>query len=61
LNLIEGVAQTGVAIIVTRRGRPVAKVVPIDVAEPPTLLGSATWSSEDDVMAPVDEKWDAER
>ena len=37
-RLLDRVAQDRVELVVTKRGRPVAKVVPLD--EPASLLGS---------------------
>lgn len=59
LELIDEVASTRLPIIVTKRGRPVAKLVPFDEAETPSLLGSVRYASEDDLLAPVGEVWDA--
>ncbi len=54
-------------VIVTRYGKPVAKLVPIDAEEsgedaPPTFIGClrGTVTFCGDIMAPIDEKWDAE-
>jgi prevent-host-death family protein len=57
LALLDEVALTGKQIIVTKRGKPVAKVVPIDYEEPPSLLGSVI--REKDLVSPIDEDWDA--
>lgn len=58
LALLDEVAASGEPIIVTKRGRPVAKVVPV---EPPTpLLGSVTYDNEADLVAPLPQRWDAE-
>ncbi len=38
LALLDEVAETGVNLIITKRGRPVAKLVP--VSEPPPVTGS---------------------
>jgi len=54
------VAATGEEIVVTKRGRKVARVAPIE--EPRTLRGSVTYLVEDDeLIAPLDEPWDSER
>lgn len=49
LQLLEQVAAERVEFVVTKRGRPVAKVVPLD--EPASLLGSVT------VLAEREEDW----
>lgn len=44
----------------TKRGRPVARVVAID--EPQALGGSVTFHvSDDELIAPLDVAWDADR
>lgn len=53
-------------VIVTRYGKPVAKLVPIEAEEESGqatdlfgwLRGTVTFCG--DIMAPIDEKWDAE-
>ena len=60
LALLDDVALTGEEIVVTKRGRPVARVVAID--EPQALEGSVTFHvSDDELIAPLDVAWDAER
>jgi prevent-host-death family protein len=60
LGLLDRVAETGEELVVTKRGKPVARVVPVE--EPPSLLGSVTYHvSDDELVAPLDEPWDVER
>lgn len=62
LALLDRVAETGVPLVVTKRGKPVARLVPVGGgAEPPDLLGSVSYDSVDDLLAPVDDAWEAER
>jgi prevent-host-death family protein len=58
--LLDEVASTGETIIVTKRGRPVARLLP--AREPSSLLGSVTYnvSEEELIYAPFDE-WDVDR
>ena len=58
LALLDDVALTGKELVITKRGKPVAKVVPIDDEKPLSLLGSVLW--EKDIVSPIDEQWDAE-
>jgi prevent-host-death family protein len=59
LALLDEVAATGQPLIVTKRGRPVAQVVPIAPPEP--LAGTVKiLVSEEELIAPLDEPWDAE-
>lgn len=59
LGLLDEVQQTGEAIVVTKRGRAVARLTPVE--EPPSLLGSVTFnvSEEELIYAPLDE-WDVD-
>jgi prevent-host-death family protein len=60
LGLLDEVATTGETIVVTKRGRAVAKLAPVD--DPPSLLGSVTYNvSEEELLAPIDELWDVDR
>jgi len=58
LSLLDDVALTGEEIVVTKRGRPVARLVAID--EPKPLAGSVSFHvSDDELLAPLDVAWDA--
>ncbi len=60
LALLDDVALTGEEIVVTKRGRPVARVVAIE--EPRGLDRSVTFHVGDvELIAPVAGTWDAER
>jgi prevent-host-death family protein len=59
LALLDEVAQTRRPIVVRKRGRSVARVVPIDGEEPPDLRGSVL--EEQDLLAPIDAGWEADR
>ncbi len=65
LSLLETVARTGETLVVTKRGRPLARVVPSAPAEASspqdTLAGTVTIVG--DIMAPVlpTSAWDAVR
>ena len=59
LALLDDVALTGEEIVVTKRGRPVARLVAID--EPRALDRSVTFHvGDDELIAPVPGRWDAE-
>ena len=63
LKLMDRVAETHETITVTKRGRPVARLTPIESASPKRplfgyLLGQATIN--DDLIAPTGEKWASE-
>ena len=57
LALLDRVAETGQELVVTKRGRPVARLVPVE--PPPSLRGSVVW--EGDLISPIEEEWAAER
>ncbi|MBI3465772.1 MAG: type II toxin-antitoxin system Phd/YefM family antitoxin [Planctomycetes bacterium] len=57
LALLDEVANTGDTIVVTKRGRPVAKVVPVKELESHRLLGSVL--REEDIISPIDANWNA--
>ena len=59
LALLDEVASTGEEIVITKRGRPVARVVP--AVEPASLRGSVIYHvSDDELIAPIDVAWDVE-
>lgn len=59
LALLDDVAERGTILIVTKRGRAIARVVPLPDAARKGLRGSVL--AEDDIVAPIGEDWDAER
>ncbi len=59
LALLDEVAATHEEIVVTKRGQPVARVVPIENSSPPSLAGSVL--AHGDLLSPIDEPWDAPR
>ncbi len=60
LKLLDEVAETGETIVVTKRGKPVAKIEPVE--EPPSLRGSVVYLvDEDELLFSTGEVWDVER
>ena len=60
LKLLDEVAETGETIVVTKRGKPVARVEPVE--EPPSLAGSVVYLVDDDeLLFSTGEVWDMER
>jgi len=59
LQLIDEVAERRRTLIITKRGQPLAKLVPIDSPRP--LFGSMAGSvtREDDILSPLDTHWEA--
>lgn len=60
LALLDEVAETGLPLIVTKRGKPVARLMPLSEESPPSLIGSVSYEHEEDLLAPVDEVWEAD-
>ncbi|MEX0674727.1 MAG: type II toxin-antitoxin system Phd/YefM family antitoxin [Gaiellaceae bacterium] len=59
LALLDRVAATGEEIVVTKRGKPVARVLPVE--EPPSLLGSIVYNvSDEELIAPLDD-WEVDK
>lgn len=59
LSLLDEVAETRREVVVTKRGRPVAKLVPID--EPADLEGSVTiMAADEDDLLSTGETWGAD-
>ena len=61
LTILDEVAKTGLPLIVTKRGKPLAKLVPLDSIEPPSLLGSVRYKREKDLLSPVSESWEVDQ
>jgi prevent-host-death family protein len=60
LAVLDEVAESGREVVITKRGRPVARVAPL-TDDVPSLIGSVRYASEDDVLAPIDDSWDLDR
>lgn len=59
LALLDEVAEGGGEYVITKRGRPVARVVPAD-GEEVSLRGTVTYHvSDEELIAPIDVQWDA--
>jgi len=62
LRVMDEVERTRRAVVITKRGRPVARLVPVDPTEPGVFLGrlAGKISVLGDIMAPLDppEAWD---
>jgi prevent-host-death family protein len=59
LALLDEVADTGIALVVTKRGKPVARVVPMQPDATPDLRGSVV--REGDLVSPIASDWSADR
>jgi len=59
LALLDNVARTRQPLIVTKRGIPVAKVVPTEARTPRKLLGSVKFHG--DIVGPILDEWEIEQ
>ena len=61
LHLLDEVQQTRKEIVITKRGRPVARLVPVE-EEFPSIFGrmKGTITILGDIVAPIDEVWEAD-
>jgi prevent-host-death family protein len=62
LHLLDEVQQTRKEIVITKRGRPVARLVPVE-KEVPTLFGrmKGTIKILGDIVGPTGEAWEADQ
>ncbi len=61
LKLMDEVRNRREEVVITKRGKPVARLVPFD-EKPTPIYGcmKSTVTILGDIVSPVDEKWDAE-
>lgn len=57
LKLVDEVARTREPIIVTKHGKPVAKVVPIEQESPESHFGYMAGTITGDILSPIEEDW----
>jgi prevent-host-death family protein len=62
LQLMDEVAETGERLVITKRGKPVSLLSPYP-RRPDSLFGRhrKSFKIRGDILAPIDEAWDAER
>jgi len=58
LEVLDRVAHSGESVVVTKRGRPVARVVPLPSTGLSSLRGSVMYHG--DIVASVDDRWETE-
>lgn len=62
LALLDEVSESRVPLVVTKRGNPIAQVVPLGTeGQAESLLGSVRYSSEEELLAPLPVLWNADR
>ena len=59
LALLDQVAETGEPVVVTKRGKPVARLLPVEDADLHPLRGSVL--RETDLVSPIEVEWNATR
>lgn len=61
LKLMDEVARTHESVIITKRGRPVAKMVPVDTENKTELFGymKGTATIRGDITIPIEVAWEA--
>jgi antitoxin (DNA-binding transcriptional repressor) of toxin-antitoxin stability system len=57
LKLLETVARTGRAVVITKRGRPIARVAPLEGTRGPIRSRARL---KGDVVSPLEEVWFAD-
>jgi len=58
-ELLDEVARTRRPLVITKRGRPVARLVPLDARLLPSLEGSVSYHG--DIVSPIGDAWDVGR
>jgi len=59
LAILDEVQESGESVVVTKRGKPVARVVPYKERTTESLRNSVTFHG--DVIGPILDRWDIER
>ena len=61
LQLMDQVQQSREEIVITKHGKPVAKLVPVDESKPRSALGYLQGTVEivGDIVSPLEEEWEA--
>jgi len=62
LGLLDEVQRQRKEIVITKRGKPVAKLVPVKEDRTESFIGSMQGTMEivGDIISPIGEKWDAD-
>jgi len=63
LELLDTVSRKRTSITISKRGKPVARLVPIDDSPAPSIFGrmKGTMTILGDIVSPDGEIWDSER
>lgn len=62
LKLMDEVASTHEPVVITKRGKPVAMMVPVEPEQAVSMFGymAGTATVRGDIVAPIDVEWEAE-
>lgn len=62
LQLMDQVQQTREEVVITKHGKPVAKLVPVSEGESNTIVGYLSDSVQvvGDLVSPIEEEWEAD-
>lgn len=62
LQVLDDVHETHKEVTITKRGKPLARLVPIESKDEPSIFGrlKGTGTILGDIIGPLDEKWDAD-
>ena len=62
LELMDRVAATGNPVVITKRGRPIARLVPVQ-QRPRSIVGALKGQARirGDIVSPIDVRWEASR
>jgi prevent-host-death family protein len=61
LQIINDVKEKHIRVIITKHGKPIAKLVPVEDASSQILLGCMkdTITIKEDIVSPLEEDWEA--
>ena len=60
LEVMDEVQESGMEVVITKRGKPVVRIVPVRRAEPDEGLEGAILHRDDDIFS-TGEQWEADR
>ena len=60
-RVVKEVARTRTGVVITKHGRPLVRLVPLEDEEPPRLFGFAKGAVtiNEDIIEPIDVTWEA--
>lgn len=61
LELMDEVARTGASVVVTKRGRPVARLAPVRTRKSALGIMKGKIKILGDIISPIDVEWDANK